>query len=190
VAHNATSPTVTEFIVLCCVSLLCFFDSAHCLETKGYKCRLYERTLILLAPWTQVFIRIGLSPNMHSPLLVTLRLSPRDPKGGGGSGSGSARGGSLGGAKSGSTGVGSSKSSAGSSSTSKGTTTPGNTQKASTPVVISSGQPFAGRTQGGGTRDSIYGTKCVFFFFLLRGYGALKSFIVGPTEVVIPIHQG
>ncbi|KAI0317055.1 hypothetical protein OF83DRAFT_185343 [Amylostereum chailletii] len=118
---------------------------------------------------------------MRVPFISTTQnLEKR--KGGGGKGGG---GGSKGGGSTGKTGGGSSSSSGGTSKgsssdtgasssprgASSGQTVPVSSLPAGkssastssrgggTPVTIASGQPFAGRTAGGGTRDQVYGTN-------------------------------
>lgn len=113
-------------------------------------------------------------------------LLKRKGGGGHGSGGGDSGGGSSGGRGSGTGSSGGSSSGSGSSgsgggrspvSIGSGGTTGGRTS--ATPygngggkqITVPSGQPFAGRTEGGGSRSQVFGTRCmivfILFFFLL-----------------------
>ena len=52
-------------------------------------------------------------------------------------------------------------------------------------VSIPSGQPFSGRTYGGGTRSAVYGTQCVLLLSSLYGEEAEAIGREGYTEVDI-----
>jgi len=102
---------------------------------------------------------------MFIPFISEPRLFRRKGGGGGGRGGGGGGRSSGGGGKSSSGGGGKSSNSKGQSRTG-GITTGSSTQRTSTysrgfssPAVIPTGQLFAGRIAGGGSRSQIFGTK-------------------------------
>ncbi|KAL1677094.1 hypothetical protein EV122DRAFT_214945 [Schizophyllum commune] len=107
---------------------------------------------------------------VHIPLISTRKprrdLEPRAGGGGGGRGGGGGGGGKGGGSSSGGKGGSSGSSGSSSGGRSSSISAGGTSKSASTysrgggsVVTIPNGSPFAGRQQGGGSRDQIYGTR-------------------------------
>ena len=109
---------------------------------------------------------------VYIPLISTRKprrdLEPRAGGGGGGRGGGGGGGGKGGGSSSGGKGGSSGSSGSSSGGRSSSISAGGTSKSASTysrgggsVVTIPNGSPFAGRQQGGGSRDQIYGTRYV-----------------------------